>query len=83
MGMPYMRSITNTSGAAKLPDHLGNQHQVQTFHIATQLRGIGGFANQVELIMQMLIELSHHFTRLKTFAVTGDSLLKPDAPYCA
>jgi hypothetical protein len=49
--------------------HLGQDQQVGTLEIAPQLRAVGGLAHQVELVVQVLVELGHHFARLQAPAV--------------
>ena len=57
---------------AVIPEDFGNQHQIQAFHIAAQLRGIGGFADQVQLVMQIVVELGNHFPGLEPLAIMGE-----------
>ena len=59
-------------GVAEVPENLGHQQQVQPFHVAAQLRGIGGLAHQVQLIVEVGVELGHHFARLEALAVAGE-----------
>ena len=49
---------------AQVPDHFGHEDQVEALHVAAQLRGIGGLAHQVELVMLIVRELGHHLARL-------------------
>jgi hypothetical protein len=56
-------------GMAEVPEHLGDQHQVQPRHVAAQLRGVGGLAHQVQLVVQVLVELGHHLARLQALAI--------------
>ena len=67
---------------AQVPHHLGHQHQVQALHVAPQLRGVGGLAHQVELVVQVDVELGHHLARLQPLAV-GATAARPSAPACA
>jgi hypothetical protein len=64
-----MRSMTITLVAAPVPVHLGQHQQVGILEVAPQLRAVGGLAHQVELVMQVLVELGHHFARLQAAAV--------------
>ena len=59
-------------GVAEVPEHLGNQHQVQPLHVAAQLRGIGGLLDQVEFVVQVVVEFGHHLARLQAFAVGAE-----------
>ena len=61
---------------AQLPVHLGNHHQVQAGHVAAQLRSVGRFANQIKLVMQVVVELGNHFARLQALAI-GRQLANP------
>jgi hypothetical protein len=49
--------------------HLGQDQQVGTFEIAPQLRTVGGLAHQVQFVVQVLVELRHHFPRLESPAI--------------
>ena len=69
-------------GVAAVPEHLGDQHQVQACHVAAQLGGVGRLAHQVELVVQVLVELGHHLARLQALAV-GRQPLDPARPACA
>ena len=59
---------------AEIPEHLGDQHQVQAFHVAAQLGSVRGLAHQVKLVVQVGVELGHHLARLEALAV-GRELL--------
>ena len=59
-------------GVAVIPVNLGDQHQIQPFHIAAQLRGIGGFTDQIQLVMQIVVELGNDFSGLEALAVAGE-----------
>jgi hypothetical protein len=61
--------MTITLFAAPIPVHLGQHQQVGAGEVAPQLRAVGGFAHQVELVVQVLVELGHHFARLQAPAV--------------
>ena len=54
---------------AVVPVHLGHQQQRRIPEVAPQLRAVGGFAHQVELVLQMLFEFRHHFARAQPLAV--------------
>ena len=54
---------------AQLPVHLRHHDQLQAFHVAAQLSGIGGFAHQIELVVQVVVELGNHFARLQSLAI--------------
>ena len=56
-------------GADPVPEHLRHHDQMQIGHVAAQLGGTGGFAHQVQLIVQVLVELGHHLARLEALAV--------------
>jgi hypothetical protein len=43
-------------------------------HVAAQLRGVGGFAHQVQLVVQVGVELGHHLARLQALAVGRQAL---------
>ncbi|MPM69353.1 hypothetical protein SDC9_116298 [bioreactor metagenome] len=57
---------------AEIPENLGNLHKIKPVHIAAQLRGIGGFADQIKLVVQIVVELGHHLQRLQALAVAGE-----------
>ena len=59
---------------AVVPEHFRDQHQVQVCHVAAQLRGAGGFTYQIQLVVQVLVKLSHHFARFQAFAILGKTL---------
>ena len=61
-------------GVAVIPENFWNQHQVQPLHIAAQLRRIGGFADQIQLVVQVVVKLSHHLQRLQALALIGELL---------
>ncbi|OIQ69283.1 hypothetical protein GALL_491170 [mine drainage metagenome] len=61
-------------GHAIVPEHLGNQNQVKIGHVAPQLCRTGGLTHQVQLIVQVLVKLGHHFARLEPFAVIGQTV---------
>ena len=65
------------AGGAVIPHHLRDHHQPQAVHVAAQLGGVGGLAHQVELVVQVDVELGHHFARLQALAV-GEQALDPD-----
>ena len=56
-------------GSAEIPHHLGHQHQIEALHVAAQLGGVGGFAYQVEFVVQVVVELGHHLAGLEPLAV--------------
>ena len=59
---------------AVIPQHLGDQHQVQARHVAAQLRRAGGLAHEIQLVVQVLVELRHHLARLQPLAVIREPL---------
>ena len=63
-------------GHAIVPVHLGNHDQIQALHIAAQLRGVGRFSQQVQLVMQVFVELGHHLAGFEPLAI-GRSALHP------
>ena len=56
-------------GHAEVPDHLGNQDQIKTLHIAAQLGSVRSFPQQVQLIVQVFIKLTHHLARFQALAI--------------
>ena len=38
-------------------------------NIAPQLRRVARFAHQIQLVVQVVVKLGHHFTRLEAFAI--------------
>ena len=63
------------AGAVVVKHFRHNQH-IAVLEIASELAGIGGFAHQVQLVMQIFVELRHHFARFQTLAV-GKQTLDP------
>ena len=61
-------------GAAEVPDHFGDQQQARACKVATQLGGIGGLPNQVELVVQVVVELIDHLAWLEAAAIGGEAL---------
>ncbi|CWP22091.1 Uncharacterised protein [Neisseria meningitidis] len=57
--------------------HLGHNQHIAVLEIAPELSGIGGFAHQIQLVVQVFVELRHHFERLQTLAV-GKQTLHPN-----
>jgi len=57
----------------EVPEHLGDQHQAQVFHVAPQLGGVGSFAHEVELVVQVFVEFGHHLTGLEPLAVIAQA----------
>ena len=45
-----------------------NQH-IAVLKITSELAGIGGFAHQVQFVVQVFVKFGHHFARLQTLAV--------------
>ena len=74
IGTPCMRSMTITSMVQQSQTISGTMHQVQALHVAPQLRGVGGLAHQVELVVQVVVELGHHLARLQPLAVGAEPL---------
>ena len=56
-------------GGAQVPPHLGDEHQVQPLHVAAQLGCTGGFAHQIQLVVQVFVELGHHLAWLQSLAI--------------
>ena len=56
-------------GVAKIPNHFGNQYQIQTVHIAAQLCRVGRLAHQVKLIVQVLVKFRHHLFGFESLAI--------------
>ncbi len=56
-------------GVAIVPKHFGNQHQIEPLHVAPQLGRVGRFAQQVQLVVQVFVELGHHLARFEAFAL--------------
>ena len=61
-------------GVAKVPNHLGDQHQMEALHVAAQLGSIGRFAHQVQLVVQVFVKFGHHLAGLEAFAVGAQAL---------
>ena len=59
---------------AELPHHLGHEHEAEALHVAAQLRRVGGLADQVELVVQVLVELGDDLARLQPLAVGRPAL---------
>jgi hypothetical protein len=55
--------------AAPIPVHFGQHQQLGAGEVAPQLRAVGGLAHQVQLVVQVLVELGHHFARLQPPAI--------------
>ena len=64
-------------GMAEIPEHLGNQHIFQFRHVAAQLGCIGSLPHQVEFVVQVFVELGHHFARLESLAISRQVLDPP------
>jgi len=54
---------------AIVPVHLGDHHQIEALHVASQLRGVRSLAQQIEFVMKVFVELGHHLARLQAFAI--------------
>ena len=65
MGTPFMRSITMTFWVHRSQIISGTSTRPQALHVVAQLRGVGGLAHQVELVVQVGVELGHHLARLE------------------
>ena len=59
-------------GVTVIPIHLWNQNQIQTLHVSAKLRAVGGLSNQVQLIVQMFVKLSHHLAGFEALAICTD-----------
>jgi hypothetical protein len=57
---------------ALIPVHFGHLQQPRTAEVAPQLRAVGGFAHQVEFVVEILGELADDFARLQPLAVRPD-----------
>ena len=55
---------------AEIPGHLGDAQHPRALEVAAQLRGVGGLAHEVELVVQDLVELGHDLARAQALAVT-------------
>ncbi len=60
--------------AAVVPVHLGHPQQPRAGEVAPQLRAVGGLAHQVQFVVQVLVELGHHFARAQPLAVAPQLL---------
>ncbi len=56
-------------GAAVVPVHGGNEQQRRVLEVASQLRAVRGFARQIELVAQGLLELADDLARTQALAV--------------
>ena len=65
----------HVAGAVVVKHFRHNQH-IAVLEIASELAGIGGFAHQVQLVMQIFVEFRHYFARFQTLAV-GKQTLDP------
>jgi hypothetical protein len=68
-----MRSIVSTFTAQAVPVHLGHAQQASVGEVAPQLVRVGAFADQVELVVQVVVELVDHFERAQPARVGRDS----------
>ena len=57
---------------APIPMYLGHVKQRRSGEVTSQLRAIGGLLDQIQLVMQILVELGHHFSRLQSTTVTAE-----------
>ena len=58
-------------GHAVVPNHFRNHDQIKPRHVASQLGCAGGFAQQVKLVVQVLVKLGHHLARFEALAIFG------------
>ena len=63
--------------AAVVPVHFGDIEQVRAGEIALQLRGVRGFAHQVQLVEHGLFVLGHHFERAQPAALAPVRFREP------
>src|SRR5690606_32694157 len=65
-------------GGRVFPDDFGHDQHVAAprgrVEIAPQLAAVGGLAHQVELVVQVVVELRHHFARLQAAAIGAGPL---------
>ena len=59
-------------GVTVIPIHLWNQNQIQTLHVSSKLRSVGGLPDQIQLIVQMFVKFSHHLTGFEALAICAD-----------
>ncbi len=52
-------------GAAPVPVDLWHVEQVRAFEVATQLAGVGGFTQQVQLVVDGFFVIHHHLHRVQ------------------
>jgi hypothetical protein len=81
IGTPCMRSITIT-WACTGPTPSRAPAPGQPGHVAAQLRGVGGLAHQVELVVQVDVELGHHLAR-RSRLPSADSRSTQRASVCS
>ncbi|MCY1205597.1 hypothetical protein D9M72_171490 [compost metagenome] len=61
-------------GAAPVPVDLGHVEQRRAVEVAAQLAGVGRLAQQVELVVDGLLVVVHHFYRAQAAGVGGHAL---------
>ena len=76
----YRRAVHPFDGqyvaGAVVVKHLGYNQHIAVLKITPELAGIGGFAHQVQLVMQIFVKFCHYFARFQTLAV-GKQTLDP------
>ncbi len=63
--------------AAQVPVHLGDVQQRRVFEIAPQLRSVGGFTVQVQLVEDGLLVIADHFHGAQAACLAGYALQQP------
>ena len=66
-------------GVAPVPVHFGNEKQWRVQEVAPELRAVGCFAAEIELVMDRLVELRDDLARLEALAVRPELLDQPGA----
>ena len=69
----HPRQRQHVAGAG-VPEHFRHDQHRRVGKIAAQLRGIAGLVHQVQLVVQVFVELGHHFARAQTLAVHQQAL---------
>ena len=64
-------------GVAIVPEHLWNHDQIKPLHVASQLRCVGRFTQQIQFIVKVFVKLGHHLPGLESLAVGREFLHPP------
>ena len=59
----------NHVGLAVIPEHFWNLQKRRICKVTAQLRGIGGLAHKIELVVQVVIKLGYDLARLESSTV--------------